>query len=258
MKRRRGLEACRMLPWVVLAAAGGCAVTQPQNTPNWQRREIDPVSGRPYYIYVPSTYRNSKPAPLIVSCHGTPPYDVAEHHIREWKMLAEQNGCIAVAPELIATDGLIGDGPIIGMLDDERFILSLISSLGYRYNVDRANVMITGFSGGGFPTYWVGLRHPDVFSAVVARSCNFSEYNLDGWFPQEAVGQAVMVYYGSNDPGAIQGQSRAAVKYLQSKGFRLASKVIPGVGHERHPEVAMQFFRAQWRRPKPSLTLRAE
>lgn len=240
------------LPAVLLA---GCPVPQAQDTPSWQRREIDPVSGRAYWIYVPSTYTHARAAPLIVTCHGTPPYDTSERHIMEMKMLGEQNGCIVVAPELIATDGIIGDGPITGMLDDERFILSIVALTGYRYNLDRGNVMITGFSGGGFPTYWVGLRHPDVFPVVVARSCNFSESNLDGWFNcgPAGTGQSVMVYYGENDPAAIQAQSRSAIKYLQSKGFALATMVVPGIGHERRPEIAMDFFRRHWRRSRPTV-----
>ena len=233
---------------LVLAAGAlmisGCPVPQDQNTPVAQRREIDPVSGRAYWIYVPSNYTHSRSWPVIVTCHGTPPYDVANDHIREWKMLGEQNGCIIISPELTATDGIFGDGPIVGMLDDERFILSIISLLGYRYSIDRSNVMITGFSGGGFPTYWVGLRNPGVFSCVVARSCNFSEHNLDGWYPPEALGQSVMVYDTEHDPGAIQAQTDAAIAYLGSKGFKVKSKVIPGIGHARVPEVAMDFFRS--------------
>jgi len=232
---------------LVALAAGGCAVPQAQNTPVVQRREIDPVSGRAYWIYVPSNYTHSRSWPVIVSCHGTPPYDVAEHHIREWKMLGEQNGCIIVAPELTATDGIFGDGPIVGMLDDEHFILSILSLLCYRYTIDRSNVMITGFSGGGFPTYWVGMRNPGVFSCVVARSCNFSEHNLDGWYPPEALGQSVMVYTGQSDPGAISSQSEVAIRYLRSKGFQVETTVIPGIGHERRPEVAMDFFRRHMR-----------
>jgi len=238
---------------LALLAACGCAVTQPQNTPVWQKYFADPITGRGFWIYVPSTYREEIPAPLIISCHGTPPYDVAEHHIREWKMLGERNGCIVVCPELIATDGLIGDGPIVGMLSDERYILSLVSLLQYRYNIDRANVMITGFSGGGFPTYWVGLRHPEVFSVVAARNCNFSQFNLDGWYPAEATKVAVMVYYGQNDPVTIVAQSREAVRYLRAKGFNVETTVVPGSGHERHPEIAMDFFRRNWRASKPSL-----
>ncbi len=229
--------------------AGGCAVPQPQNTPVSQWREIDPVSGRAYWIYVPSNYTHTRSWPVIVTCHGTPPYDVAEHHIREWKMLGEQNGCIILSPELIATDGIIGDGPINGMLGDERFILSMLSLIGYRFNVDRSNVMITGFSGGGFPMYWVGLRNPDVFSCAVARSCNFSEHNLDGWYPPEATALDLLIYVGERDPGAITSQSDNAIRYLRSKGFKIETMVIPDIGHERRPEYAMEFFRRHMRQP---------
>ena len=237
--------------------SAGCAVNQAQNTPAWQTLERDPVSGCSYWVYKPSTYRCDRPSPVIVSCHGTPPFDVAEHHIREWKMLAEQNGCIVVTPSLSGTDGLIGNGPIIGMLKCEQFILSIIAQLGYRYNIDRANIMITGFSGGGFPTYWVGLRHPEVFSVVVARSCNFSQGNLDGWMPLDARHTRVKVYYGGNDPGAIQGQSRRAVSYLRGKGLTVETQTLPGVGHERHPEVAMAFFRKHMNAPVATMAVPA-
>ncbi|MFP3937352.1 MAG: prolyl oligopeptidase family serine peptidase [Phycisphaerae bacterium] len=238
---------------VLTALLTGCAVTQPQNTPVRERLEMDPVTGRGYWLYVPSTYRHDKPAPLIVSCHGTPPFDVAEHHIREWKMLAEDNGCIVVAPELVGTDGLIGDGPIVAMLTNERLILSVISQLAYRYNLDRANMMITGFSGGGFPTYWIGLRHPELFNCVVARNCNFSRHNLHGWYPSEATDIHIMVYYGQNDPSAIVAQSKQAVEYLRANDFRVETDVLPGAGHERRPEVAMRFFLEKRRRPEPTL-----
>ncbi len=237
---------------VLLAAglvAGGCAVPQAQDTPVSQWREIDPVSGRAYWIYVPSNYTHTRSWPVIVTCHGTPPYDVAEHHIREWKMLGERNGCIILSPELIATDGIIGDGPINGMLGDERFILSMLSLIGYRFTIDRSNIMITGFSGGGFPMYWVGLRNPDVFSCVVARSCNFSEHNIDGWYPPEAVALSILIYVGERDPGAITSQSDNAIRYLRSKGFKVETKVIPNIGHERRPENAMEFFRRHMRQP---------
>ncbi len=190
--------------------------------------------------------------PLLVSCHGTPPFDIANHHIKMWKMLAQENGCIVVAPELMATDGLIGDGPIVGMLANERFILSIVSQLTYRYNIDRANIMITGFSGGGFPTYWVGLRHPDIFSTIVAENCNFSRHNVDGWYPKEAKNSKIMVYYGSNDPFTIKLQSQDAINYLNEKGFTVETRVLPGQGHQRRPDVAMEFFKSHWKTPMPS------
>src|ERR1035437_4704830 len=168
-------------------------------------------------------------------------------------MIRQNLNAIIVAPVLTATDGIFGDGPVSGMLADERYIMSLISELGYHYNIDMANIMITGFSGGGFPAYWVGLRHPDIFSTIAARNCNFSEHNTAGWFPPEATSVRIFVYYGENDPGQIRGQSATAISFLRSSGFNVENAEIPGVGHERHPEYALEFFIKCRRAPRPSL-----
>lgn len=220
----------------------GCPVPNNPETPVSQWLVTDPVTGAGYYLYVPQSYSHTKPAPVIFTCHGTPPFDIAEHHIRTWKYYGEKHGCIIVAPVLDGTDGILGDGPVIGMINNEIRMFSILSTLSYQYNIDRANIMITGFSGGGFPAYWVGLRHPDVFTVIVAQNCNFSRSNTDGWYPPEAVRTPVMVYYGQNDPATIQVQSLDAIQYLREHGFKVETAVIPNAGHDRHPEVAMKFF----------------
>ncbi|MCE5279034.1 MAG: hypothetical protein ABFD92_05450 [Planctomycetaceae bacterium] len=225
----------------LLCLLGGCAVPQPDvDFPHVF--ETEPNTGAGYWIYVPQGYRDWKPSPLIVTCHGTIPFDTSNMHIREWKALADENNCIVIAPDLTGTDGILGDGPIYAMIESERRILAIVSEVAYQYNIDRANVMITGFSGGGFPMYFVGLRHPDVFTIIAARNCNFSEHNISGRFPIQARNNPVLVYWGSADPGPIIGQSENAVRYLRESGFQVASRVLEGVGHERHPEVAMRFF----------------
>ncbi|KPK81867.1 MAG: hypothetical protein AMJ81_10275 [Phycisphaerae bacterium SM23_33] len=239
---------------LVLAAAlpAGCDVPQPQNTRTDPRLLIEPITGRVYYLFVPDSYRPEKPAPVVVSCHGTDPFDVAGHHVGEWKKLAENHGCILVCPKLTSSDGIFGSGSIGQLLQDEQLIMTVIGQLHYLYNIDRKNMMITGFSGGGFPVYFVGLRHPELFSAVVARSCNFNEHALDGWYPPEARSTAVMVYYGQNDPGAIRIQSEAALAYLHRAGFRtVETEIIPGIGHQRRPEVAMKFWLDHWNGTPP-------
>lgn len=236
-----GLTGCPVPENVVTVPPGG----------KWHLR--DAPSGGSFWLHVPSNYTHHRPCPVIVSCHGTPPYDVARHHVETWDDYCEKFGCIVVCPDLVGTDGIFGDGPVDGMLRNERVILSTLSTLSYKYNIDRANVMITGFSGGGFPAYWVGLRNPDVFSVIVAQNCNFNRGNLDRWYPRAAVETPVMIYYGQNDPATIVSQSRDAIDYLRSRGFQTETYVIPGVGHERRPEIAMTFFRNRWAPPRPTL-----
>ncbi len=240
-----------LIPCLALAPLAGCAVPQPQNVPGNPTLLIDPVTGRPFYLYVPPRASRPRPAGVIVSCHGTDPFDTAVMHAGEWKWLAWQHGCILVCPKMRSTDGIFGAGAIDQLLDDEKLILSIMSSLHYLYDVDWRNVMITGFSGGGFPTYFVGLRHPDVFSAVAARNCNFNRHAVEGWYPPEALGTAVMVYYGENDPAAIRIQSENGIRYLRSAGFTVTTAIVPGRGHERTPEYAMRFFLENWRGGPP-------
>lgn len=202
----------------------------------------DPVTGQNYYIYVPNTYRHEKPAPVIFSCHGTVPFDVSHSHIETWKGYGERYGFIIVCPDLVGTDGIFGNGPTHAMLEDERRILSILSTLSHKYNIDRNNVFLTGFSGGGFPTYFVGLRHPDIFRAIAPRNSNFNEGNTDGWYPPEAKKMPIFIIWGDNDPGTIRTQSENGVNYLRRKGFKPTIKILPNTGHKRKPRYTMDFF----------------
>jgi poly(3-hydroxybutyrate) depolymerase len=236
------------------ALLAGCPAEPTGETPVGKWYWTEPVTGSSYYIYVPLKYDHSKAAPVIISCHGTIPYDVSNSHIETWKGFGEKYGCIVICPDLVGTDGIFGDGSTGAMLEDERRILSILSSLSYKYNIDRANILLTGFSGGGFPTYFVGLRNPDVFTCIAPRNSNFNENNLHGWYPPEAKDLPIFVPWGSNDPGTIQAQAQNAVSYLRRHGFtRVRQKIIPGAGHERRPNLTMGFFRNLWKTPNPTI-----
>ncbi len=240
-----------LTPIVAAAILTGCAANQPPAEYSKPTLNVEPITGRSYYLMIPHTYRRGTPAPVIVTCHGTDPFDTAGLHAREWQRLAERHNCILVCPKLTSTDGILGSGPTGPLLNDEKLIIAILGHLHRLYDIDRRNILITGFSGGGFPTYFVGLRHPDIFSVVVARNCNFSRRALEGWYPPEAAGTPVMVYWGENDFAAIRGQSGSAARYLRSKGFKPATAVLPRIGHERAPEVAMKFFLANFHGPPP-------
>jgi len=239
----------------LMLTLAGCPSEPTGDTPvgKWLLKE--PVTGQNYYIYVPNRYSHKTPAPVIISCHGTVPFDVSNSHIETWKGFGERYGFIIVCPDMVGTDGILGDGPTQAMLEDEHRILSILSTLSHMYNIDRANVFLTGFSGGGFPTYFVGLRHPDIFRAVSPRNSNFNERNLDGWFPPEANTLPMFIAWGDNDPGTIKDQSENAVSYLRRKGFRPTTKVIPNTGHERKPRYTMDFFLAHRAPPKGTMTV---
>ena len=55
----------------------------------------------------------------------------------------------------------------------------VLEEVSAKYNVDRKTVLLTGFSAGGFPMFYTGLRHPELFGMLVAMSCNSSDELFD-------------------------------------------------------------------------------
>ncbi len=232
-----------------LSCLAGCPSRQALHRP---RLVLEPVTGRPYYLFLPRACGRDGPAPVIVSCHGTDPFNTAALQASEWYPLAGDHGCILVCPFLESTDlGLVDAPSIQGLKRDEGAILKIIEALGRQHDIDRRNILMTGFSTGGHPAYFVGLRHPEVFSVVVARSCAFKREVLEGRYPPEAKAVPVLVYHNQRDPEVIRAASKNAVRCLRAAGFSVTRAVLPGPGHEMRAEVAMKFFLEHWRGTPP-------
>jgi len=229
----------------------GCAVTQEQNVPNPAPLIKEPITGRTYKLYVSSRYNRSRPAPVIISLHGTAPWDTADRQAMEWKKIAEDQGAILVCPTLLSSGGMFppGDTQLHKLLlQDELFLLTILGQLHFKFNIDRRNIFLTSWSGGGFPLWFIGLRHPDIFSAICARQSNFRRSTVDGWYPDAARQMPVLIFYGSSDLAPIVNQSKNAYGYLTEKGFQSVTITTTPGGHVRHPEIAIEFFLRHWQR----------
>lgn len=246
-------EMMRMLLISVVALVpmlSGCPIPQDQNVPNPAPLIFEPTTGRAYKLYVSSKVDPSIPAPLIISLHGTAPWDTAAMQANEWKKIAEDSGAILVCPTLQSSDGIFpagDDGLIERTLKDERFVLIVLAEMHRRFNIDRRNVYLTSWSGGGYPLYFIGLRHPDLFAALCARQSTFRAAGVDGWFPPEARTMPILIFYGTSDVAPVIEQSKQAYDYLNLQGFRHVRLTTVQGGHARHPDVAMEFFREHWR-----------
>ncbi len=233
-----------LLPLAVLVA--GCPVTQPQQTPVPPLRQEAWAGDVKYWLYVPSYHSTDRDWPLVVTLQGTYLWDSPRRQIDEWKHLAEQHGLIVVAPDLRSAQGVLPTIRSAWMEDlaaDEKAILSLIDELVERYRVDPEAVLLTGFSAGGYAMYYVGLRHPERFDMLIARSCNSNEEMLAGIELTEAARQLpVMIFWGKDDLKKIQDQSWAAFGYLrQRRCFQVRHKETEG-GHLRRPELAYRTW----------------
>ncbi len=235
-----------------LAACCGCPVTQSQNTPHAQKLCKSPT-GEDYYIYVPTGYDPQKPTPLVITLHGTPPWDVALFQINEWKALAEEKNFIVVAPKLSSPQGILPvakDERKKEVLADDAEIIALRDSLCREYNIDPKMILLTGFSAGGYAMFYTGLHHQDKFSILIARACNNDEITLDGLdaeYNEKNKSRPripVLFFVGKDDLQPIQDQTWMTYRWLRRHGWthkNCTHKETKG-GHIRRPLTTWEMW----------------
>ncbi|MCK4602485.1 MAG: prolyl oligopeptidase family serine peptidase [Phycisphaerae bacterium] len=231
-----------MLP--LLAATVGCPVF-PADTPVEPLKKVETVTGRPYWLYVPSYYSADRNWPLVVTLHGTHGFDSSSAQIKEWKGLAEEHGLIVVAPTLRCVQGIL---PVIrgaweeDLQTDERTVLAVIDEMSSQYKIDPEAILLTGFSAGGYPLYYIGLRNPTRFNMLIARSCNSDLGLFEGLdLTDDARKLPIMIFWGKDDPG-IQKHCWQAYRWLRNHDCNARKKKVKG-GHYRRPGRAYQYWR---------------
>jgi poly(3-hydroxybutyrate) depolymerase len=202
-------------------------------------------TGYKYYQYVPSWHNNDSRWPVIVTCHGTNPYDTAWAQIHEWRGLAEQYGLLVVSPELKGTDSTRFSVPdqIHRQQEDEQAILNIVQRTITSLNGDPDRVFIVGWSGGGYAVYYTGLRNPKVFRAAAVRMGSFDARFLPDVADRLDPYQPVFVFLASEDIPAINTQCRNAYQWLTEHGMKRAKIRELAGAHERKPKVAFSYFK---------------
>ncbi len=230
----------------LLPMLGGCPISQSQDTPVAHLKMTEPSTGESYYIYVPSNYTAERQWPLVISLHGTIPWDTYLAQIMEWKALAEEKGFIVVCPYLKSSQGIIKTARESWYQDldtDERVILAVMDDVCGKYHVDPKAVLLTGFSAGGFSMYYTGMRNPKRFSALIGRACNSDVKMLEEKveLTDDVRKLPVVIFWGSDDP-VLRQQGWDAFEYLRIHQCKNTIKHEIRGGHLRRPDLAWQYW----------------
>jgi len=141
-------------------------------------------AGTLYVLYVPTAYRRTRKAKLLVSVHGTD--GTPEAYADLWRADAERFGLVVLAPFFDATTFPNYDLLNIGLdtLRSDRRLLDIIRAVARRVNIDRSRFWLFGHSKGGqFVTRFV-LAHPDrIARAAACGSGNYVMPNPGTLFP---------------------------------------------------------------------------
>mgnify|MGYP003339183401 CR=1 FL=1 len=144
--------------------------------------------GRGGYLFVPRSYREDTPAPLIVALHG------GGGHAGRWSALyesCERAGVVLAAPD---SRERTWDRVTGGFGPDVAFIDALLRYTFERCAIDPTRVALAGFSDGASYTLSLGPSNGDLFTHLMAWSPGFSD-------PEEPiVGRPrVLISHGSED-----------------------------------------------------------
>ena len=238
---RARLTFCVLLPLTAMLA--GCPVF-PEQTPADPQQLREQTTGAEAWIYVPSYHTSDRAWPLVITLHGSAVWDGAYRQALEWKHLAEEHGFLVAAPELRSAEGVLPQfGRFDRLREDERKILAVRREMVRLYNADPDVVLLTGFSAGGYPMYWTGLRNPGEFDMLVARACNSSADLLENAdAPPAARELPIRIFWGKDDLKPLQDQSWQAFRYLREHGCeRTELKKVAG-GHLRRPQTAWHLW----------------
>lgn len=241
--RRRGWI---ILIGLTLIGAAGCDVPGVRGK-GIQLRRTNAASGRGYWLYLPRHFARDRRWPLVVTLHGMKPFDNSTYQIHEWQPTADQYGLVVVAPDLVSPD-LLGEFPLqnphnVGLLKDELAVLNILEEMCTEAPVRTEAILLTSWSSGGYIAHYMMNRHSNLFAALAARESNFQAHLLDPGLVDRYAHKPVLVFYGQNDFSRVKKEAIEAAEWYRRHDFALLEESeIPGLGHQRRPGIAAEFF----------------
>ncbi len=187
----------------------------------------------PYALFVPSSYQQGEPAPLIVALHGL-------GRSYDWLMgyegfldHAEELGFVVVTPLGYIRRGWYGSRPTEDAADaqhSEADVMAVLDLVRDEFSIDENRLYLWGHSMGGAGTYHIAVNNPDLFAALaVAAPAPRSDLA-----PQvlEAIKHIpILVLQGTEDELVPVAMTRRWVGAMQELGMQHVYVEIEGADH---------------------------
>lgn len=158
---------------------------------------------RAYHLYIPSSYRDSTAAPLVVALHGGGGTGQKMEKLSQLDLPADRGGFIVAYPD--AVERHWNDGRGLSKyrsqkenIDDVGFISKMIDAIAAEYSIDRERVYVTGASNGAMMSLRLGCELADKITAMAPVIGSMPENLVAECAPARPI--PLMMINGTDDP----------------------------------------------------------
>ena len=158
---------------------------------------------RTYFVYVPESYAEDTPAPLVFNFHGFGSNAVEQDFYTDMRGVADTAGFLLVHPQGTLYNGVTQHWNVGGFtqgstVDDIGFTSAMIDSIAAEYSVDLDRVYSTGMSNGGFMSYLLACQLGDRIAAIASVTGSMTPETYAECAPTHPT--PVMQIHGTLDP----------------------------------------------------------
>jgi predicted peptidase len=192
----------------------------------------------PYRLMKPDHYDPKMKYPLVLFLHGagergTDNEKQLVHGVPEFAKAENRKKypCFLIAPQCPAKEGwsdfmskkaVASKGPS----EPGRLAVELVKAIQKEFSIDPDRLYITGLSMGGFGTWDIICRNPDMFAAAVPICGGGDESQAE-----KIAKMPIWVFHGAKDPIVKPERSREMVDALKKAGGNPKYTEYPGVAH---------------------------
>ncbi|GJM14358.1 MAG: hypothetical protein DHS20C12_27610 [Pseudohongiella sp.] len=193
-----------------------------------------PATGEtiPYALFVPQSYKEGEPTPLIVSLHG-----LGRSH--DWLMgyhglldQAEANGYIVVTPLGYIRRGWYGSRSLENGQDakySEQDVMEVLRIVREEHTIDDNRIYLWGHSMGGAGTYHIAAKNPDLFAGLgVAAPAPLADLDIEETL-SKIKHLPILVLQGDED--GLVTLTRRWVAKMAELGMQHVYVEVPGGDH---------------------------
>jgi hypothetical protein len=204
----------RLEDWTAKIEADPNLISKLRGVQEWAYESSADGSGQPFRINIPTDYNPSVATAASVYCHG---YSGSHtEHTAGWK---EKTGAFDVAVLGRARGGFY-------MSLSEKDVLDVVSYVKAHWNIDGRRVRLNGGSMGGFASFWLTARHPDLWASA-RPDCGFAFSAPLGNLLQTPI----YSLHSKDDPVVSIAADDGPLKHLVENGGNVIYEETNGFGH---------------------------